>query len=136
MKTHVRTHQRRLPHSNSTTTVVDHDRRIEDSPSQGVVVVRPLVSSRYDHVGKTATRIFKDGGDEVVQYHATEVVRFNSERVVLKSGGWLTNTTKTRMNQASNTFNLGYSVSQRDNKWYVSHNGREIPFEDGMILSR
>lgn len=82
-----------------------------------------------------ATKVYRSTeGDTCVQYHQTVVVRFNSSRIVLNSGGWLTVTTKTRMNQASNQYELGYYVFQRNYEWFVDYNDKTIPFEDGMIL--
>jgi hypothetical protein len=72
-----------------------------------------------------------------VRYHATEVVRVDrgTGLVVLNSGGWRTPTTKTRMNQASRQFDLGYLVSQIQGEWRVQlPDGVSIPFEDGMTL--
>lgn len=55
-----------------------------------------------------------------VRYHSTDVVTFNDDWIVLDTGGWTTYTTKTRMNQASNQFRLGYYVFQRDfTFWYT-----------------
>jgi hypothetical protein len=54
----------------------------------------------------------------------------------LNSGGYLTSSTKNHMMQASNQFDLGFSVYQKAGKWYVDFNGQTIPFEDGMILWR
>ena len=71
-----------------------------------------------------------------VQYHDTIVVSFDQEHIRLDSGGWLTNTTKTRMNQASNQFGLGYTVYQKDYQWFVEFDNKTIPFKDGMVLSR
>lgn len=71
-----------------------------------------------------------------VKYHNTDVVSFNNDEIILDSGGWATSTTKTRMNQVSTEYNLGYSVSQRNYDWYVQYKGKEIPFSDGMSLNR
>ena len=71
-----------------------------------------------------------------VQYHDTVIVRFNAEKIVLDSGGWQSRTTKVRMNQASNQFNLGYQVFQKKHAWYVSFHGEITPFDDGMVLRR
>lgn len=71
-----------------------------------------------------------------VTLHSTDVVRFNEQEIILDSGGWNTFTTKARMNQCSNQFNLGYKVIQRDFKWYVEWKGDLLPFADGMKLHR
>lgn len=93
--------------------------------------------SRFDTIGKHATNVFSEEGSVNVVYHNTVVVRFNSSGVRLNSGGFLTNTTKTRMNQAANQFGLGFHVYQKNWDWFVSlENGSVIPFEDNMLISR
>lgn len=89
-----------------------------------------LRTSRMYHVGKVATRVSSnnDGMMEIV-YHNTVVVRFNEKIIELHTGGWRTATTKTRMNQASNVFGLGFHVWQKDYEWYVSFKGQEILME-------
>lgn len=87
-------------------------------------------------VSGVATSIRDEGGRMVIRYHNTDVVAFDSNEIVLDSGGWQTNTTKTRMNQASNQFNLGYNVYQKAGRWFVKYNGKDIPFQDGMSLQR
>ena len=96
--------------------------------------------ARTDKVGAHKTSIYHtDYGDTVVQYHNTQVVRFNDDEIILDSGGWQTVTTKLRMNQASNMFHLGFRVSQRQYEWFVDYfaQGRlTFTFRDGMILER
>ncbi len=75
-------------------------------------------------------------GDTSVTYHGTAVVIFNSEEISLDSGGWRTSTTKNRMNQASNQFNLGFGVFQKNFEWFVDFNGETLEFKDGMVLNR
>ena len=79
-------------------------------------------------VSGRATSIRQEGPDIVITYHATDVVRFNAKRIILDTGGWKTNTTKTRMNQASAQYGLGYYVYQKDFSWYVECNGKTLPF--------
>ncbi len=83
-----------------------------------------------------ATNVRTDNGDTVIRYHETDVVRFNEHDITLNSGGWQTSTTKTRMNQASNQFGLGYQVYQKDYNWFVSFCGEEIEYNDGLVLLR
>lgn len=75
-------------------------------------------------------------GQTVITYHKTKVVIFSDSLILLQDGGWRTATTKRRMNQASNQFNLGYKVIQRDSTWFVEFGGETIPFSDGMVLNR
>lgn len=87
-------------------------------------------------IGTHKTTVSIDEGFTKVTYHRTAVVKFNIEKIVLNSGEWMTNTTKTRMNQASNQFDLGYTVFQKNFEWFVDYKEKTIPFEDGMILKR
>ena len=75
------------------------------------------------------------------RYHSTDVVSFNAKKVILRTGGWMTKTTKDRMNQASAQFGLGFSVTQRKGVWYVGTNDYtntpcERLFIDGMEMER
>lgn len=87
-------------------------------------------------LGHTATTVSDSHGYRRVAYHATEVVKFNRDRIVLDSGGWLSSTTKTRMNQASNQFGLGYRVFAKKGEWFVEHHRRIVDFRDGLVLER
>jgi len=87
-------------------------------------------------IGTHATTTSQDAGTYVVTYHRTHVVMWDSEEIRLNTEGWHTTTTKLRMNQASNQFNLGYHVYQKDYHWFVGFNSQVLPFEDGMILKR
>jgi len=84
-------------------------------------------------VGKVFTSITKIDGNIVVKYHNTDVVAVNNGKITLKTGGWWTNTTKTRMNQASNQFGLGFHVYQKAGEWFVTYNGETIPFTDEKL---
>lgn len=65
-----------------------------------------------------------------LRYHDTFVVRlFSSGDFILDSGGWLTLTTKSRINS------LGVcQVYQKNFKWYVTFNEKDYPFSNGMLL--
>lgn len=75
--------------------------------------------TKLNKVGNYATTISNDGVHTIVTYHATQVVKFNDKEIILNTGGWRSKTTKSRMNQASNQFNLGYKVWQECGEWYV-----------------
>ena len=75
----------------------------------------------------------KDTGFYIVKYHATNVVQFNDDIIILDNGGYRTQTTKTRMNQTSNEFGLGFQVFQRDYEWFIRWNGEELPFNETQV---
>jgi len=87
-------------------------------------------------ISGVATEVLEDGGDTVVKLYETNVVRFNEKRIVLNSGGYETATTKRRMMQTSNQYDLGFSVYVVKKQWFVDFKGKTIPFEDGMVLER
>lgn len=100
---------------------------------------------------KTATRVYSDNGKTCVQYHNTIVIKWDENSITLDSGGWKTKTTKERINQASDTHELGIGVFQRKFEWFVIFRNpeyltapgqvpywlsQEVPFEDGMTFIR
>lgn len=91
---------------------------------------------KTNQIGNHKTNIYTLNGFIYVKYHSTDVASFNDSTIILNSGGWLSNTTKDRMNQASNQFGLNYRVFQKDYNWYVDYKGDTIPFSDKMVLIR
>jgi hypothetical protein len=94
---------------------------------------------QQNKLGIHATNVFVDEqGYTNIIYHNTIVVKFNEKEIILNSGGFRTATTKTRMNQASNQFRLGFDVYQKDFEWYVffAPGQMALPFEDKMSLPR
>ncbi len=66
-----------------------------------------------------------------IKLHNTYVVKINPNGTyTLNSGGWQTVTTKDRINQYSPV-----RVYQRKFEWFVTINGKEYPFIDGMVVS-
>ncbi len=66
----------------------------------------------------------------IVQHHILE------DRVVLNSGGWKTVTTKARMNQVFDEWELDLRVYQDSWHWYVTMpDGTSIPFTDNMEIN-
>lgn len=95
------------------------------------------MGSQQQRVGSHATSVHKDAdGFMAVVYQNTAVVRFNDHEVILNSNGWRTATTKTRMNQASNQYGLGFYVYQQEGQWFVRTPAGEVPFRDGMKFLR
>jgi len=87
-------------------------------------------------IGNHKTSIVNDNQVTMVCYHNTPVVKITDDEIILNSGGWLTATTKRRMNQASLQYNLGFAVYQVNFSWYVDYKGDTIPFEDGLTLKK
>ena len=84
--------------------------------------------TKTNQVGTVSTTISNDGNHTIVTQHSTQVVKFNQDEIILNTGGWKTNTTKVRMNQTSNQFNLGYQVYQQDHSWHVMYKDEVFDF--------
>ena len=80
------------------------------------------------------TCIFKENNYCYVVYHSTAVVKFNEFEIILNSNGWETKTTKDRMNQTAQEYNLNYSVYQKDYIWYVNYGNKIYQFQDKIQL--
>jgi hypothetical protein len=93
------------------------------------------MTSHFGKVGKTATKVVhSEDGAIIVTYHATNVVtRGIDGTITLDTGGWFTKTTKERMNQASDQFQLGYKVWQERGAWFVRYGGNGYPFDGDTI---
>lgn len=90
-----------------------------------------------DKVSGVATTVAEDGRWTTVTYHRTPVVKFTEKTIKLSTGGYKTQTTKRRMNQAAHQFGLGYEVIQRKGDWFVKFGDDEIEFaEDTLTLHR
>ena len=87
-------------------------------------------------VGTHKTNTVTLQGLTSIIYHNTAVVQFNDKEIILNSGGWETVTTKSRMNQASHQYGLGFEVYQVNFSWYIDYKGETLPFRDGIILKR
>ena len=92
--------------------------------------------AQQSRVTGVATTISQIEGYTTITYHHTPVVQFNEKTIILRSGGWRSSTTKTRMNQASSQFDLGFSVHQKDFDWFVIYKGKTQEYQDHMILDR
>lgn len=88
-------------------------------------------------IGRTSTSIVRDGDDTEIAYHGTKVVIFNEASIKLDNGGYDTVTTKRRMNEAAQLFNLGYQVNQVKGLWVVRFKGKDYPYRgDRLSLDR
>lgn len=92
--------------------------------------------SRLSQIGKRATSIKTENGKTAITYHSTDVVTFDEKSITLNTSGWFTNTTKNRMNQTSNQFDLEFCVFQKNGNWFVEFQGTTVEFENGMTLER
>lgn len=92
--------------------------------------------SRSNEVGKTATKVATRAGRLLsVTYHNTKVVTLADDgTITLDTGGYRTNTTKLRMNQAAEQFKLGYHVYQEKGDWWVKTDGKIVRFDTNVMI--
>jgi len=94
----------------------------------------------------TKTHKGRNGLDNhVVSYHDTDIVVWNAECIALSTGGFGTRTTKLRMNQVSQEYELNFEVftgtrGEKKGRWYVAFTPMTTEFpisaENFMILNR
>ena len=85
---------------------------------------------------KTIVKADMSRGNLRVTYHSTDVVTVTPKMIRLNTGGYFTNTTRTRMNQASNQYGLGYTVYQKNYAWFVKFKGKIYPFKNRTLTLR
>lgn len=84
---------------------------------------------------KSNTTIREENGYTIVRLHRTDIVKFKPNgEIILHSGKWRTPTTKRRMNEVSEEYNLHFHVYQKNKEWFICFKGETYTFEDGMIL--
>tara|TARA_R100001463_G_scaffold85170_1_gene140082 strand:+ start:4148 stop:4462 length:315 start_codon:yes stop_codon:yes gene_type:complete len=92
---------------------------------------------KYNTIGSHKTSVVNDNNQLLVTYHSTIVVKIVNDRyVILKSDDWLTNTTKRRMNQASNEYRLNYRVFQKGWAWFVETPEGTFDYYEGIIIDK
>ena len=71
-----------------------------------------------------------------VVLHRTAIAVYDhkNEALKLNSGGYTTNTTKSRLNAILQEVKFGAYVFQKNFNWFISYNNEVKSFFDGMIL--
>ena len=70
----------------------------------------------------------------VLHRTAIAVYDHNTQALKLNTGGWHSNTTKSRLNAILDQVMYGARVYQKAFDWYLSYNNQTHDFNDGMIL--
>ena len=70
----------------------------------------------------------------VLHRTAIAVYDHNTQALKLNTGGWHSNTTKSRLNAILDEVKYGAKVFQKNWNWFVSFNNQTRDFVDGMIL--
>ena len=88
----------------------------------------------YNKLSPYCTKVISDDHGLIVRYHQTDIVVMRlvlGRRIVmLDTGGWKGVTTKRKMNQAANQFDLSYGVHQHRHEWYVTTRAGVFGFGD------
>jgi len=68
-------------------------------------------------------------------YYSTKIVSFNNDKIILDTGGHFTPTTKRRINQTSQMFNLDFEVIQKNWQWIVTYKDEKYIFNTDKPLT-
>lgn len=99
--------------------------------SEAISMVRGKTNRNRRKVGNNTYAEILHDNSVGITLHNTCVVRIYEDGTYkLSNGGWLTSTTKDRINQYSPV-----RVYQRKYEWFVKlNNGKEYPFYSGMVV--
>ena len=99
--------------------------------TEAVQMVRGKTGRDRRKVGNNTYAEILHDGSVGITLHRTCVVRIYEDGTYkLSNGGWLTSTTKDRINQYSPC-----RVYQKNFEWFVSKGDRTFPFYSGMVVS-
>jgi len=82
---------------------------------------------------KGNTQVYCGDNETKIIYHNTPIVIFNKMGITLNTGSFFSSTTKSRMNQASHEFNLGFVVFQQNFSWKIKTSKGIIPFDQSIV---
>ena len=84
--------------------------------------------------GNTCTTYDNDGNC-LVYLHGNHIATIKSNSIIIKDGGWQSNTTKSRLNALLDEFSYGMRVFQKNYEWFVSYKNVKEDFVSGMELA-
>ena len=70
-----------------------------------------------------------------VYLHGNHIATVKSNGIIIKDGGWQSNTTKSRLNALLDEFSYGMRVFQKNYEWFVSYKNVKEDFVSGMELA-
>lgn len=98
--------------------------------SEAVQMVKGISYRTRRKVGNNTYAEILHDGSVGITLHKTRVVTIHADgKYTLRNGGWNTVTTKDRINKYAPV-----RVYQRDFQWYITIDGKEYDFEDGMVV--
>lgn len=106
-------------------------------PTSFAEAARLLAGKPTKAIGGNMTIVQRTSGALTLRLYATDIVEWTGDgAIALTAGGFQTATTKAKMNAALRY--TGWTVSQRDGRWYVTAIGTSspgTPFFDGIRLT-
>ena len=67
--------------------------------------------------------------------HGNHIATVKSNSIIIKDGGWQSNTTKSRLNALLYEFSYGMRVFQKNFEWFVGYKNVSEDFVSGMELA-
>lgn len=74
--------------------------------------------------------VLNDG--TAIQLHNTVVAKIDNGAIIVNSGGWHTNTTKTAINRFLSLIGSDFGVMQKKGEWFLTNGKTTVPFTDNM----
>ena len=74
-------------------------------------------------------------GEADVYLHGNHIATVKSNSIIIKDGGWQSNTTKSRLNALLYEFSFGMRVFQKNFEWFVGYKNVSEDFVSGMELA-
>jgi hypothetical protein len=91
--------------------------------------------AQLQRISRNNTCVYKENGKlNNVYLYNTCIVQVLPDKIRLCTGGWLTVTTITRMNQASNEYGLGYTASRKGGILTARYHNKEYTADQDGIL--
>jgi|TARA_B100001093_G_C26470472_1_gene860367 hypothetical protein len=70
-----------------------------------------------------------------VYLHGNHIATIKNNSIIIKDGGWQSNTTKSRLNALLDEFSYGMRVFQKNYEWFVGYKNVKQDFVSGMELA-
>ena len=109
-------------------------RKIEEQMNRAIVNKEDwMVNSNSSN---TSVEYNSNTNCSTIVLHRTAIATYdhNTEALKLNSGGYTSNTTKSRLNAILQELIYGAKVFQKNFDWYLSYNNQTVDFWDNMIL--
>ena len=112
----------------SITTQENQMRKIERQMNQAI-----RSGNNFSSSNTTVKHCWDNEAD--VYLHGNHIATVKSNSIIIKDGGWQSNTTKSRLNALLDEFSYGMRVFQKNYEWFVSYKNVKEDFVSGMELA-